>query len=267
MSKPNLYPNLPGRKARQRIQRERETERALLEVFDRRETDRLTAFTPDKLASLARAQLKKALRTKEEQRVAAIIERDKADRAAEAAREAAKIELASGRHAFVVETHIDPTPEWKNQVEHEAYTPRQHDKTTVQIRTVRRLQVPQARKMLREGVIDLVGYVACEWYENLYEATGFTGNVRSVELQREVFATSTSRAVFTDFQVEAQDTLKFIRSKISPRHLRLLEAMVLQNIPIKRAVRQARAFHRNPKEGFAKAVDQLVKAREEWKGD
>ena len=259
------YPNLPGRAARRRMMADRAAEAALAEVFDQREAERLTAFTPDKLTSLARSQLKKALRSNEEKRVAAIIERDKADRAADAAREAAKIELASGKHAYVVETHIPPTPEWLGKVEHEKFTPRQHDKTTVQIRTVRRVQSPQARKMLLAGVIDHQGYVACQWYECLYESAGFAGNVPSVDFEREVFASPSTRAAFTDYQVEAQDALKFIRKQIEARHLRLLDAMVLQNIPIKRAVRLARAFHREPAKAFGRAVDQLVAAREQYK--
>lgn len=258
------YPNLPGRQARRRMRADRAADAALAEVFDQREADRLTAFTPDRLTSLAKAQLKKVLRTREEQRVAAIIERDKADRAADKAREAARIELASGKRAFVVETHIPPTPEWLRQADHESFTPRQHDKTTVQIRTVRRVQSPQARKMLLAGVIDHQGYIACQWYEGLYETAGFAGNVPSVDLDREAFAMPSTRAAFTEAQLEAQDALKFIRKQIEARHLRLLDAMVLQNIPIKRAVRQARAFHREASKAFGRAVDQLVAAREAY---
>jgi len=113
------------------------------------------------------------------------------------------------------------------------------------------------------GVIDRDGFRGCCWYRALYETTGLAGNIRSADLTREIFAPPEAKAMFADWQVEQQDLFRFIRARIEPRRLRLLDQIALHDVPINRAARAARAFHRRPKPALAEAVEELLNARAE----
>lgn len=206
------------------------------------------------------------VRASERRRVAALLERDRAYRAEERLREIARAQVEQGEFTNIADAAIGPTPEQIEQAERDgagyrSFTPKLPNGTVRTVKGYRRRDVPQAYKMMLAGVIDHEGMATCIWYRNLHEQTGLTGRIGSIDYGREVFASPATKAMFTDWQVEAQDAFRFVRRSIRSRHLALLDLMVLDDVPIHRAVRAARAFHRRAKIAFGEAVKQLLDAR------
>lgn len=227
-------------------------------AFDARELDRIASMMRTKEPGIAH---------RERRRVGELIVRDRLDRAREAARAAAQIEVADGKFVNLIDLEEGPTPEQIAQAERdgagfERIAEVGSGKDARSGASVyRRRDCPQAWKLMLGGAVDREGFAACCWYRSLYETTGLSGNVRSADLAREVFAAPEAKAMFADWQVERQDLYRFIRSRIEPRRLRLLDQIALHDVPLNRAVRAARAFHRRPKPAFAEAVEELLNAR------
>jgi len=251
-----MYPHLSGPAAREALEQDRNAD----DQFEIRDAARIEskAFGLKKAIHRAKA---------EGRRVANLIAQDRADRAEDTLRKEAEIEFDDGKLVAMRDVAIGPTPEQIAQAERGGvgftkFTPRLPDGSVATVSAYRRRDLPQAHKMLFAGVIDHKGLAACLWYRNLHEMTGLAGNIASIDYGREVFAAPQGRTMFTDWQVEAQDTFRFVRRNIRSRHLALLDLMVLQDVPIHRATRAARAFHRRAKEAFGEAVKQLLDARD-----
>ena len=250
----NTYPGLSGPDARKAIERDNQADAR----FDEREAGRIKSREQVRERVNRHIALEKA-------RVKGIQARDKADREAEEARELAEINVSEGVSASVADTVIGPTEEWKQHGDFSTHIPRQHKDTTKVIKTVKREKCQSARKQMLAGVIDYQGYMACCWYEDLHEETGLKGSVRSTDFSKEVHGGATNSLLFTERQVDAQTVFRIVRQAIPHKHLRLLDKMVLEGIPLNRAVRAARAFHRRPQPEFARAVGYLIDAREDLK--
>lgn len=197
----------------------------------------------------------------ERRRVRELLARDRADRQAEQYRAEARTRFENGDSASSADAVIPPTPEWLAKGDVEGFIPHQDRNSTRLVKSVRRPKVPQARKMLAALVIEYSGLLACEWYADLYENTGFSGNIPSVDYCREVFAAPHSRDVFNDRQLDAQDTFRAVQEMINPRFLPLLNAIVLEDVPYYRAERLVKARKGKAKAFFGLAVEQLVEAR------
>lgn len=249
----SAYPGLKGTAAKLAIAVDAAIEAKFEATFDERQRERVE--------SAAAAMKRAASLSPEQRRVRDILARDRADKAAEEFRREAEIEVEAGRTVYMADAVVPPTPEQLATGEFLPYTPRQPDGTVREVRTHRRIQAYQAHRMLLWGVIDHQGYADCKWYAALHEATGLAGSVKSIDYGREVFSAPHNRSMFTEWQIDKQDEFRFVRRLIPSRHLRLLDQIVLHDVPIHSAVRVARAFHRTPKIGFAQAVDHLHTAR------
>lgn len=202
----------------------------------------------------------------EQQRVATILLRDRAYQASEQYREEAMLEVAAGKTVRMRDAADAPTTEQIERAKHDGagyarYTPRLENGTSATVKGYRRRDLPQVQRMVLAGVIDGQGLRDCIWYRNLVESAGLTGNIGSVDYGREVFMAPHSRSAFTDRQVEQQDTLRAVRTLVGPMHLALLNLVVIDDVPIWRAVRSLRAGIRLAKRTFARAVEQLHDAR------
>lgn len=261
MGRMTVYPELTGAEARRAIEEDRAFERA----YERAEITKLVrAFS-----FAFRGGTGERAKRSEHRRVSEIIRRDRADLARELAREAAQIEVAGGKFVNLIDLEEGPTQEQIAHAEREgagfervAEVGSGKDARAGAM-VLRRRECPQAWKLMLGGAIDRDGFRACCWYRALHETTGLTGNVRSADLTREVFAPPEAKAMFADWQVEQQDLFRFIRARIEPRRLRLLDQVALHDVPINRAIRAACAFHRRPKPAFAEAVEELLNARAE----
>lgn len=182
---------------------------------------------------------------RERERVQAMIARDKADQMKEIERAAAELELASGKTAFVRETVIEPTPEWFQHGDAEDFTPEVPDRTSIVMKTKRRVLTPIVLRMLKADKIDSDQYRALAWYAQTYEAAGLLGNIPIVQIGKEVFGGGPDRVLFTEAQQEAQKQLRAVRSVITPHRVRFFEAVVIDNVPVARASRFIRTTRSN----------------------
>jgi len=203
----------------------------------------------------------------ERRRVDALLNRDRQHRTEEQLREVAEAEVAEGRLTSLRDTAIGPTPEQLAQAErsgigYDRFTPKLPNGSVATVTAYRRKHLGQVQRLVLSGVIDAEGFRDCLWYRNIYEKTGLSGNIGSVDYGREVFAAPQSRAMFADWQVEAQDMFRATRASIERVELALLDQVVLQDVPIWRAARASGAGWRNAKCIIAKAVHQLTAARE-----
>lgn len=260
MADKETYPNLTGAEARKRIAEDR----AAQERFDKREAARLR--------SQRGIEKHNERKQAERRRVRAQIMRDRAERKAEAARQASLIRLGKENtlRVSLADIALGPTDEQIRQAGKNGYERVAEVGTGKDARSGaivwRRRECPVAYKMMMQGVIDRHGFDACCWYRGIYETTGLSGNIPSIDYGREVFAASHSRAMFTDWQAQNQDMFRAIRREIPSRFLRMLDAMVLQDVSVHRAARVARTGHRDPKGCFEKAVVALVETRQKLEG-
>lgn len=215
--------------------------------------------------SPSRLQSSREVRTKQIKRERLLVQGMRAYNQDEAVRRQAEIAVANGNDADLDLSVLGPTPEQLAKAEFVPVQGIRDERLKGRtVMTVRRRDVPVAHKMLMKGIIDSAGFAACVWYRNAWEASGMMGNIASTDYTKEVFAGPTSRSQLTDNQMEIADCLRFIVSQMNARHGRLIYATVVQDTPIQRAVRAARAFHRNPIEGFRDAVAQLVDAKKDY---
>lgn len=260
---------------KRRLALQRETARAAVGealadlAFDIRQAQRLHSDE-----RIARAQ---TFICEERTRVEALIARDRSDRLTDAMRAMAEGEIEEGRFLNIGDAVVGPTPEWLSKGETVLFTPPLPENARNEVakppRTSRRVQCPQAYRQLRADVIDFEGYRACCWLDDLNEASGMTGACATTDYQKEVFASPQARAPFTDAQCEAQDMMRLVRGMIvaarasDGRYLMFLDLVVIRDVPLHRATRQARAFHRRPQQAFAKAVEILIDVKNSIEAD
>lgn len=201
----------------------------------------------------------------EQARVKAMIERDKQDRMREIERAAAEIELASGKTAYVKETVVEPTREWFQHGDSQPFTVEVPDRTSIVMKTVRRVRVPIILRMLHRGQIDNDEYRALDWYSECYERAGLHGAMPSVQIGREVFGGGPDRVLFTESQQQAQRLLREVKAEIPKHMVRFFEAVVIDNVPITRASRFIRTKPANALKPF-KQLTVAVTAKAEAMG-
>lgn len=265
MTEINFYPNLTGQLARRTIQSDRSAEKAIADQQDKALNRSLLAIFREHGLGFVNDHHYIA----EAARVTAILRRDQRLIVEDKIRESARDQLQRGALVSLADTVLGPTEEWLAKGGTTSYTPRLPDHARHEVsntaKTYRRMPCPVARKMMLQGVIDFEGYNACCWLAEVYEQAGLAGSIPSTDYEKEVFASPQGGLPFTSYQLEQQDTLKFLHREIGAKYMRLLIKTLVEDVSIYRAVRAARAFHRNPKRGFSDAVDQLCAARAKMK--
>lgn len=195
---------------------------------------------------------------REQARVKALIERDKADRMREIERAAAEIELASGKTASIRETVVEPTPEWFQHGDVQDFTPEVPDRTAIVLKTFRRVRTPIILRMLHAGKIDNDQYRALNWYSECYEMAGLHGSIPIAQVGKEVFGGGPDRVLFTERQQQAQKLLRQVRSVITAHRVRFFEAVVIDNVPITRASRFVREKPQKALKTFRNEADKVT---------
>ena len=214
----------------------------------------------------------------ERERVAGILDRDRADRLADHYRAEARIELASGNFANIGDSVEVPTREQFARAERSGgfarFTPRGENGTSRTVTAYRRRDLPQVQRLVLSGAIDGDGLRNCIWYRNLVESAGLAGNIGSVDYGREVFSAPHSRSAFSDAQVEKQDTLRRVKSLLPSTSCALLDQIVVSDVPLWRAVKASGLYTRSMRRSgrtaaqrlFAQAIADLGTAREATEG-
>lgn len=214
------------------------------------------------MARASRGITLREVQAAERRRVKALLERDRADAAEERLRAELEAEVADGKRISLAEVALGPTPEQLAKGHYYRFTPRLPNGTVKTSIAYRRKHLPQVARLILSGVIDAAGFRDCVWYRNLYEKTGLSGNIPSIDYGREVFVAPHDRAMFADHQVEAQDTFRFIRANIAPVNLVILDQVVLEDVPIYKAQRIIGAGWRSARRIFGEAVADLHRARD-----
>jgi hypothetical protein len=133
-----------------------------------------------------------------------------------------------------------PTPEQIGQGFFEKYASKLSGHHDQRVETVRRVLTPHVYRLYLSGVIDDQQLVACRWYRDTYEATGLCGNIASSDYAKEVFSGSVNADVFTAWQIDCQDMLRFVRKELTKRYLQFFEAIVLDDCAPQKALRLAK---------------------------
>lgn len=175
-------------------------------------------------------------------RVAAVIERDAADRDSEQRRQAAEIDFGEGRHASLDDTVIAPTPEWMAQAGMVVpYTPKLRDGTAKQVKTVRRYIIDQLDQLHRKGVLDDQQFRACRWYRDRREAAqmdprsgvaNYGETIRGDAVYGHLPSTEWAAEARADFRWASG----FLRDPIKPA----FQCVVIRNLSIKDTAQEIR---------------------------
>jgi len=177
-------------------------------------------------------------RIREQERINAMIARDKQDRMRE-------IERAADEIILTQQDVTAPPPEWFQHGDARDFSVEVPDRTAIALKTVRRIRTPIILRMLNADKIDSDQYRALNWYSECYEAAGLLGSIPSVQIGREVFGGGPDRVLFTETQQQAQQMLRQVKSVITPHRVRFFEAVVIGNVPIERASKFVRTRRGN----------------------
>lgn len=160
---------------------------------------------------------------------------------------------------------IGPTPEMiaKGRFETvEARLLHQHDVRTT---TSRRVLVPRVYDLHLSGVISHEQLICCRWYHDCWEATGLIGNIPATQYGKEVFSAPQSRSMFTDFQLDAQEAFRTARSAITARWRPFFDAVVLEDVGLRRALLRSRGDNSKAKSIFRDCTEELQTAYDQLK--
>lgn len=212
------------------------------------------ADTGNKLPPVSSAEAKR----REQQRVKALIERDRQDRMREIERAAAEIKVREGLVVTAHETVVEPTPEWFQHGDAESFTPELPDGTVREIKSVRRVNCPMILRMLRGGNLENEQYQALRFYAETYEIAGLHGSIPIAQIGREVFGGSHDKVMFTEAQQQAQKALREMKAVIPKHQVRFFEAVVIKNVPVRRAAQFMRTRRSNALNDLHKIADAMV---------
>lgn len=194
---------------------------------------------PDTMSGYA---VRKA-RQREANRVAAVIERDKAERTAEADREAALLEISEGVYVNVGDATVPPTLEWMTKGDVMSVTVQadgegHHARS---VKTVRRVMTSHAKRAYRAGKITEEQKIACEWYRDQYDAAGLEGRVKTANLAQRISGGVAGGIMFTEDQVAAQWHYRNARERMNPGMIKFFDLVIIDEIPVDRSCRIARS--------------------------
>ena len=184
----------------------------------------------------------------EAQRVAAVIARDQADRVKEMDRKLAEIEVRGGVFINISSTVIEPTPEWLAKGEVRSFTPKQPEDTVRVIKSVRRVLTPKISRLYESGKLSQQHLEVCLWYRGRHEAAGLEGRYKSSNLSLAGNVgggggTAQNPMALHAFEAQARQEFRDARKAMPAALLRFFDAVVLSDVPIRRAARFARCHH------------------------
>jgi len=199
----------------------------------------------------------------ERDRVAALIERDKADRVAERDRKAAELQVSEGLTVNIGEAVIEPTPEWKAQGDFRAFTPRLEDGTVRTVKAYRRVSVPMVLRFWNKGKINDDQLRACIWYRDAWEQAGLIGRFKSSHISLTGNTgggggMGQAPMALQQREAEARGAFRQATAAIAPVLVKMFQAIVLHDMPLARARRFIRCRNGGEFQRFLAACQDLV---------
>ena len=210
--------------------------------FDQREEARINS---DLHALIARC-----VSEPEAGRVAAIIDRDKAERIAEQDRKLATLEVKRGVFANLADTVMPPTPEWLAKGDVRSFTPRLigeggRTETVKTVKTVRRLEISTITRLHLRGKLTDEELWVCVWFRDLHERAGLDGRYKSSHLSlagNVGGGGGGAQHPMAGYEAEAdaRNAYRAARKSLTAFYVRFFEAVVIGDVPVRRAARFAR---------------------------
>lgn len=201
-------------------------------------------------------------------RVEAILARDRADAAADRERTMARIRMDNGDFSLIAETVLPPTPEWLAKGEINAFTPqlvgeggRTH--TVKTLRTVRRLENSTITRLHLRGDISEEELWACRWYRRIHERAGIEGRYKTSHLSLAGNVGGSGGGAQHPMaqnhrEADARIAYREARSALTSFYLRFFEAVVIGDVPVRRAARFARCRAERAILRFRDTIGELI---------
>jgi hypothetical protein len=201
----------------------------------------------DEFDAEAEAQAKLAkhrdIASAERRRVREMLDRDNEDYRKDIARAAAELEVREGVYVNIVESVMEPTPEWLAKGAVMPFVPKQPKGTTRAIRTVRRVSNPVVLLMHAKGKLTDDQLRACLWYDFTHEKAGLEGRFSTSRHDNSGGGTSgrnpggAGHIPMTEEEAEARIQFRRARNIIPHMYLKFFEMMVLDGLPVSRVWR------------------------------
>lgn len=205
----------------------------------------------------------------ERRRVREIIARDRASRTREQMRDQAEREVRNGNFGHIADTVVEPTPEWLEQGDYQAFTPKLpdgHVRSVKTVRSVRRVVTPIVLRMWRADKITDDQARACLWLREIHDKAGLEGRWATSQLDGMNRPAMPRRnggiaghIPITLQEAEYRRNYRAALAAIAPRFVRMLVAVVIEDVPLTRAARFARCANNRTNQSFRVAVNQLVR--------
>lgn len=203
------------------------------------------------------------LKQEEEDRVAALIKRDKKDRVRDRDRKAAELEVADGKFVNLADSVLEPTPEWMGKGETRTFIPKQPKGTTKIAKSVRRVITPMVIRMLHDGRLTEEQASACIWYRAQYDAAGLSGRVKTAHISLTGNSGGSggmgqAPMALHAREAEAREAFRSARNAITPFYLKFFDSVVIHDIPLTRAARFARCRNDRAPKRFRDTAQELL---------
>lgn len=207
-------------------------------------------------------------RADEVRRARLLVVQDRAERAADQRRKLAEMEVSEGNFVNLLETVVEPTPEWLAHFETTSFTAEQLDGTVRTVATVRRVRADAALRLWHNGKIGDLQFAACLWYRDRHEEAGLIGRYKTSRLDPMAGGGAgggLAQAPMARHQGEAVAREEFRRAQgaIPKRFLRFFEAVVIEDASLRKAGRKMRCRNGRELAKFREASTALVDHLEE----
>lgn len=191
-------------------------------------------------------------------RVDFLLEQDRANRENEDRRSVAQAMLECGDDSLVADTVIIPTPELLRTGDFIPYTPGRKNWTDRDVKTVRRLNISQITYLLSRGTLDDQLYSACKWYQERYEASQLAPKSAVANYGETVRGDPVyGHLPSSEWAAEARADFRWARRFINLEDLKYFEMVVLEDVPLTHAAKQAKCRYTNIRAAFRKACFDL----------
>lgn len=204
------------------------------------------------------------LKQEEEDRVAALIKRDKSYRTREKEREGALLKVSEGNYVDLAGTVVEPTPEWMEKGDTRTFIPKQPKDTTKIAKSVRRVTTPTIVKLYNDGKLHEDHYHACMVYRRMFEEAGLSGRYKSNYLSITGNTGGGSGGMAQHpmashaREAEARDLYRRARSTLAPRFVQVFEFIVIFDLSMRQAATKAKRDNSHVFPQIRRACERLV---------
>jgi hypothetical protein len=231
-------------------------------AFDKREAERIAS---DLDLAFIRAGARLTASVDEADRVKRMLGRDRDEGRKERDRKAAELQVREGVYVNLSDTVVEPTPEWLKKGDVQTFTPKQPDGTVRKISTVRRVVTPMIERLHRKGAITDDQAAACLWYRSIFERAGLEGRYSISRPGAPNPSSGTRRSggvaghiAMTLEEAEARTLWRLVRQHMTAFYIRYFDAVVIDDVPISRAVRFARCRREKGLPRLKQVIDEIV---------